>query len=137
MKLLFQCVVANLFGAVGAFAAIDHLLQEIVKGNLGIKAGQKFIYSLPIPRRWRSGALRVKVTRYLREFDLYAAVRRGVMILLALVQVVQMLLIFLGQEKAAEWLNLVSFGAFLIPTGALSLHAREWQHRTKYTRDKP
>ena len=136
MKLLFQCVVANLFGAVGAFAAIDHLLQEIVKGNLGIKAGQKFIYSLPIPRRWRSGALRAKVTRYRREFDLYAAVRRGVLIVLALVQLAQVLLIANGRELAAELLVLVSLGAFLIPTGVLSLHAGEWQHRTKYTRDK-
>ena len=137
MKLLFQCVVANLFGAVGAYISIDMLLQEIVKGNLGIKQGQKFIYSIPIPRRWRSGALRVKVTRYRREFDLYAAVRRGVMIVLALVQLAQILLMALGRETAAEGLCLVSLGAFLIPTGVLSLHAREWQHRTKYTREKP
>ena len=39
MKLLFQCVIANVFGAVGAYMAIDMLLHEIVKGNLGIKQG--------------------------------------------------------------------------------------------------
>ena len=137
MKLLFQCVVANLFGAIGAYIYIDTLLQQIVMGNLGIKQGQKFIYGLPVPRRWRSGALRIKVTRYLREFDVYAAVRRGVMIVLALVQLAQILLIAFGQTKAAELLLFVSVGAFMIPTGVLSFHAREWQHRTKYTRDKP
>ena len=137
MQLLFQCVVVNLFGAVGAYISIDMLLRQIVMGNLGVKQGQKFIYGLPIPRRWRSGALRVKVTRYLREFDMYVAVRRGVLIVLALVQLAQILLIALGRATAAEWLLLVSFGAFLIPTGVLSFHAREWQHRTKYTRSKP
>ena len=136
MKLLFRCVIANIVGAVGAYIAIDMLLQEIVKGNLGIKQGQKYIYTLPIPRRWRSSALRGKVTRYLREFDMYVAVRRGVMVGLALVQLAQMLLIALGKEKVAELLSLVSLGTFLIPTGVLSFHAREWQHRTKYTRDK-
>ena len=43
MQLLIQCVIANLFGAVGAYTSIDHLLREIVLGNLGIKRGQKFI----------------------------------------------------------------------------------------------
>ena len=137
MKLLIQCVVANLFGAIGAYIAIDHLLREIVLGNLGIKQGQKFIYSLLLPRRLYAGALRVKVTRYLREFDMYAAVRRGVMIALGAIQSIQILLIALGREKAAELLLLVSVGTFLIPTGLLSCHAREWQHRTKYTRNKP
>ena len=137
MKLLIQCVVANLFGAVGAYTSIDHLLREIVLGNLGIKRGQKFIYSLPFQRRMRSGELRVKVTRFLREFDMYVIVCRVVLILLALVQTVQILLMISGRHQAAEMLLLVSVGLFLIPTGALSFHAREWQHRTKYTRNQP
>lgn len=137
MKLLFQCVICTLFCTVGAYEYIDSLLRQIVLGNLGVKNGQKFIYSMPFLKRRRSGALRMKVTRYRKEFDAYAAVRRGVLIVLALVQIVQIVLIALGRENIAELLLFVSVGAFMIPTGVLSLHAREWHHRTRYTRNPP
>lgn len=137
MKLLLQCVMGCLFCAVAAYEYIAYFLQEIVLGNLGIKNGQKFIYGLPFLQRRRSGALRVRVERWQKEFELYAAVRRGVLIVLAVVLIAQIVLILLGYTKAAELLLFVTFGAFLIPTGVLSFHAREWQHRTRYTRDFP
>ncbi len=137
MRLLVMCLFVNLLCALGAYGYIDSLLRQIVMGNLGIRNGQKFIYSLPFLKRRSSGALRVKVTRYQKEFDAYVAVRRGVLIVLALVQIAQIVLIALGRDKIAELLLLVSVAALTIPTGMLSFHAREWHHRTKYTRKQP